>query len=174
MEAYKNQTIILRLAEKIDAEFILKLRLDPRYNQHLSVVDSSLQKQIDWLEKYKLEEKNKTQFYFIIERLDGVRCGTVRVYDLKSNSFCWGSWILNEEKTRTSAFESALQVYNFGFKILGFEKSHFEVRKDNAPVNRFHQKMGAIKTGEDINNNYYSIDEISVDNFFDTFRGKLL
>jgi RimJ/RimL family protein N-acetyltransferase len=174
MEINKNQTIRLRFAEEIDASFILGLRLDNRYNKYLSVVDGDLQKQIDWLRKYKIEERNGKQFYFIIERLDRVRCGTVRIYDLKDESFCWGSWILNEEKTRTSALESAYQVYKFGFKELGLKRSHFDVRKDNVLVNRFHHKMGARKVDEDDDNYYYEIGEGDVDNFFEAFKGKLL
>ena len=82
-----------------------------------------------WIRKYKQDEANGSQFYFIIERLDGTKCGTVRVYDLREDSFCWGSWILNESKTRYSALESAFLVYRFGFEELGFKNSHFDVMK---------------------------------------------
>jgi RimJ/RimL family protein N-acetyltransferase len=170
----RSQSIALRFAEESDAEFILSLRLDEKYNKHLSVVENDIQKQIDWLRKYKIEEKNRVQFYFIIERVDGIRCGTVRIYDLKVDSFCWGSWILNENKSRTAALESAYQVYQFGFEDLGFKKSHFDVRKENITVNKFHQKMGAVKILEDQDNNFYEIHQNSVNKFFESFKGKLL
>lgn len=170
----RSHSVALRFAEESDAEFILGLRLDEKYNKHLSPVEDNIQKQIEWLRKYKIEEKNRSQFYFIIVRADGIRCGTVRIYDLKVDSFSWGSWILNEYKTRTAALESAYQVYQFGFRELGFKKSHFEVRKENIAVNKFHQKMGAIKIAEDQNNNFYEIHENSVNKFFESFRGKLL
>lgn len=159
------KTIRLRFVEVSDAAFILKLRLDDRYNQFLSNVSPEVESQKKWISAYKAEEAEGKQFYFIIERLDGVPCGTVRVYDLREDSFCWGSWILNEEKTRLAALESALLVYRFGFENLGFKKSHFEVMKANEKVLSFHEKMGAAQVSEDVNNIYYEISKESVELF---------
>ena len=83
MISLEGRTVRLRFVEEADAEFILKLRLDEKYNQFLSSVGPDLQSQKDWIKKYKNDEKARKQFYFIIERLDGTSCGTVRVYDLK-------------------------------------------------------------------------------------------
>lgn len=153
----ESKTIRLRLVEESDAEFILKLRLDEKYNQFLSSINPVLQSQKDWIRRYKIDEKTREQFYFIIERLDGTSCGTVRIYDLKKESFCWGSWILNESKTQYAAIESAFLIYEFGFKILGYKKSHFDVRKDNEKVISFHKKMGAIQINEDEQSYYFEI-----------------
>lgn len=117
----------------------------------------SFASQKKWIKSYKIEETAQKQFYFIIERLDGTPCGTVRVYDLKEDSFCWGSWILNDNKTRYAALESAFLVYKFGFETLGFKKCHFDVMKENVKVISFHKKMGAIATGEDDRNYYFNI-----------------
>ena len=168
------KTIRLRLVEEDDAEFILKLRLDGRYNQFLSSVSPDLQAQRSWIKKYKEEEKKGYQFYFIIERIDGVPCGTVRIYDLGVDSFCWGSWILDENKTRYAALESALLVYRFGFEVLDFEKSHFEVMRENIKVISFHEKMGAIQTDEDSENLYFQITRQSVMKINSKFEEKLL
>lgn len=152
----------MRFVEESDAEFILKLRLDERYNQFLSSVNPDVQAQKDWIRKYKADEAAKKQFYFIIERLDGTPCGTVRVYDLREDSFCWGSWILNEDKTRFAAVESAFLVYQFGFDELGFKKSHFDVRKGNDGVISFHKRMGAIQTCESELDYYFEITQEAV------------
>lgn len=144
----QSKTVKLRLIEEQDAEFVLKLRLDDRYNQFLSSVNPSVEAQKEWIKKYKNDESEGIQYYFIIERIDGTPCGTVRIYDLRDNSFCWGSWILNEDKTRYAALESAFLVYQFTFEHLNFTKSHFDVRKGNDRVISFHEKMGAVKTGE--------------------------
>lgn len=157
MISLEGRTVRLRFVEEADAEFILKLRLDEKYNQFLSSVGPDLQSQKDWIKKYKNDEKARKQFYFIIERLDGTSCGTVRVYDLKKDSFCWGSWILNEDKTRYAALESAFLVYKFGFEELSYEKSHFDVMKGNERVISFHRKMGAIETSQDEQNYYFEI-----------------
>jgi len=153
----EHSTISLRLVEVTDAEFILRLRLDDRYNRFLSGVSPDIESQKTWITKYKADEADKKQFYFIIQRLDGTPCGTVRIYDIRSDSFCWGSWILNENKTRFAAIESAFLVYRFGFEQLGFNKCHFDVMKGNDKVISFHKKMGAIQVGEDDANYYYEI-----------------
>lgn len=158
----KSKTIQIRLVEVSDAEFILNIRLDPKYNQFLSAVNPDIRLQKEWIRKYKTDEIEKTQFYFIIERGDGTPCGTVRLYDFRNDSFCWGSWILNENKTRYAALESAFLVYQFGFDELGFNQSHFDVRKGNEKVISFHKKMGAEKTGEDNLNEYFKITKAAV------------
>ncbi len=162
MNELNLKTIRLRLIDIKDAEFVLGLRLDGRYNQFLSVVKPDLIAQRQWILEYKNEELAGRQYYFIIERIDGIPCGTVRIYDIRDDSFCWGSWILNENKTRYSAVESAFLVYDFGFDKLGFNKAHFEVVKQNKRVVSFHKKMGAFEVGEDETNIYFEITRQSV------------
>lgn len=158
------KTIRLRLIEPSDADFIYGLRSDERYNKYLSAVTGGVKEQRCWIEKYKKDEALGKQFYFIVERLDGERCGTIRIYDLKSDSFCWGSWILNKSKTKYAALESAFLIYRYGFDVLGYEKSHFEVMKENKGVIKFHRRMGAIEIGEDKDNLYFEISKQSVVN----------
>ncbi|WP_231974996.1 GNAT family N-acetyltransferase [Pseudomonas pohangensis] len=153
----------MRLIEPSDAEFVLSLRMDARYNQFLSAVAPDVAAQREWIDRYKRAEADGSQFYFIIERNDGAPCGTIRVYDLRDDSFCWGSWILNDSKTRFSALESAFLIYEFGFNVLKFSKSHFEVMKGNERVISFHKKMGAKVTGEDEQNLYFEITQESVE-----------
>lgn len=169
----ESKNIRLRLVEESDAEFILSLRLDDRYNTFLSKVSPDLASQQAWIRKYKQDEANGSQFYFIIERLDGTKCGTVRVYDLREDSFCWGSWILNESKTRYSALESAFLVYRFGFEELGFKNSHFDVMKGNDGVIGFHKKMGAQVVSEDRDNFYFTIDKAAVDSTYARLKDKI-
>lgn len=170
----ESNTVRLRLVEESDAEFILKLRLDKKYNQFLSSVSPNLQSQKNWIRNYKNDEKIKKQFYFIIERIDGVPCGTVRIYDLKENSFCWGSWILNEDKTHYAALESAFLVYKFGFKMLGYKRSHFDVMKGNEKVISFHKKMGAKEIDTDQQNRYFEITDHAVYEMQERLADKLL
>ncbi|MFC1237543.1 GNAT family N-acetyltransferase [Vibrio sp. F74] len=157
MRNLESKTIKLRLVEVEDADYILSLRRDKRYNSFISKVDDDVSAQKSWIEAYKINEKNQDEFYFIIERTDGTKCGTVRLYDFIKNSFCWGSWILDENKTRFSAIESAFLVYKFGFEVLGFEQSHFEVDKKNKKVISFHNKMGANLVKTDSINDYFVI-----------------
>lgn len=167
------KTVRIRLVEERDAEFILNLRLDEKYNNFLSKVEDDIEAQRKWIQKYKAEECEGKQYYFIIERNDGVSCGTVRIYDIRDDSFCWGSWILNHEKTRYAAIESALLVYKYGFEVLGFAKSHFDVMKMNTKVIDFHKKFGAKVVGEDSENYYFEITKIDVEQTVEKFEGIL-
>lgn len=169
----ESKSIRLRFVEDPDAEFILSLRLDDRYNTFLSSVSPDVEAQKKWIRKYKDDERNGIQYYFIIERLDGTPCGTVRIYDIRNDSFCWGSWILNEKKTRYAALESAFLVYEFGFNQLGFKKSHFDVMKGNKGVIKFHTRIGAVKTSEDEINDYFEITEEAVEKAKENLADKI-
>lgn len=73
----------LRLVLPDDAAYIYDLRMDPAYNSHLSAVTGAVQDQRGWIETYKTREAARTEYYFVIERTDGVCCGVVRLYDIK-------------------------------------------------------------------------------------------
>jgi hypothetical protein len=133
-----------------DAEFILSLRTDEAKNQHLPPVADDLGAQRQWLSRYA---SDPTQAYFIIEADDPV--GTVRIYDPQGSSFAWGSWILRGAPFN-SAMESALMTYATGL-AMGFDRSHFEVAQGNEWVWKFHEEMGAIRTGDDDHSFHYSM-----------------
>lgn len=141
-----------------DAEFILSLRLDPAKNQHLSATSPDREAQEQWLRRYAQDEE---QVYFIIEDRAGKRVGTVRLYDRRGPSFCWGSWILSDQAPQSSAVESTLMVYSFALE-LGFTRSHFDVRKANEKVWHYHERLGATRVAEDEDTYYYEIGEDEV------------
>lgn len=148
----------MRLATPDDAAFIYSLRINDSFNKYLSVVNGGVENQRTWLTAYKQREADKQEFYFIIcRKKDGLPIGTVRLYDfqLEKKSFCWGSWVLGSNKTTFSALESALLVYMIAFFELGFERSHFDVRRGNVRVVDFHKKFNAA-----------IIDENELDFFF--------
>ncbi|MEC9703943.1 GNAT family N-acetyltransferase, partial [Escherichia marmotae] len=96
-----------------DAEFIYSLRIDSRLSKHISTINGTVIDQARWIEDYKKREENNEEFYFIIKRTDNdKKIGTIRLYDItKDDGFCWGSWILNEDKMKSSAIESAYLIY---------------------------------------------------------------
>lgn len=150
-----GRSIRFRFVEDSDADFILKLRLDPRLNRFISPSENNLSKQVAWIQNYKHREKNGTEYYFIIETKDLEPIGTVRIYDFQDKSFCWGSWILAVGAPATAAIESALLIYHIGFDIIGFTQSHFDVRIENERVCSFHEKFGAKKVRSDHLDNFY-------------------
>lgn len=140
----------MRTVEIEDANFIFLMRQNQSKTKFLSKVSGTVESQKEWIIQYKIKENGMKEFYFIIESKSAEKLGLVRLYDFQNDSFCWGSWLIKDEAPKTTAIESALQVYEFGFYNLGFEKSHFDVRKANDKVIAFHQRFGAkiIKENE--------------------------
>ena len=149
-----GKNINLRTVEIADAEFIFNLRQNTKRTEHLNKIDGTIEDQQIWIKNYKTRENENKEFYFVIESKKGDKLGLVRVYDLQNDSFCWGSWLIKESAPKSTAIESALQIYEFGFKTLNYHQCHFDVRKNNEKVIAFHQRFGAKITNED-NLNYY-------------------
>mgnify|MGYP005990871159 CR=1 FL=1 len=144
-----GKNINLRTVEVTDASFIFEMRNNEIKTKFLSKVSGTIKSQEDWIVSYKEREKNKQEFYFIIESKNCKKLGLVRMYDFKDDSFCWGSWLIKEDAPKTTAIESALQIYEFAFFKLKFNKSHFDVRKENKKVISFHKRFGATILTED-------------------------
>lgn len=146
-----GKTLIFRDATTSDAPFILSLRTDSNKARHISHTSSDINKQVSWLDDYACKDD---QAYFIIENQVGESLGTVRLYDPQGDSFCWGSWIVKDGAPQSAAIESALMVYAYAIDHLGFRAAHFDVRKDNESVWRFHERFGAERVGEDEQQQY--------------------
>lgn len=139
-----------------DAEFICGLRADPSLNRHLSPTSPSVDDQRAWIARYKADEQQGRQCYYVIRRTDdSTRCGVVRLYDIGQGRFTWGSWILGANKPDKAALESAVMVYRIGFDALALERAVFDVRNDNGHVLEFHRRFGASETGRDDENTYF-------------------
>jgi RimJ/RimL family protein N-acetyltransferase len=138
-----GKNINMRTVELGDAEFIFNMRQNQDKTKYLSKVTGTVEAQKEWIKKYKQREDQQKEFYFVIESKSEEKLGLGRMYDFQNDSFCWGSWLIKEDAPKTTAIESALQIYEFGFYKLEFEKSHFDVRKENDKVIAFHQRFGA-------------------------------
>jgi RimJ/RimL family protein N-acetyltransferase len=138
-----GRNINMRTVQVEDAEFIFIMRQNESKTKYLSKVTGTIESQKEWIKSYKLREEEKEEFYFIIESKNEEKLGLVRMYDFKNDSFCWGSWLIKEAAPKSTAIESALQIYEFAFYKLNFDKSHFEVQKGNEKVIAFHQRFGA-------------------------------
>jgi RimJ/RimL family protein N-acetyltransferase len=153
-----GKDLILRNAMQSDAEFILKLRTDSFKGKFLSKTRNNIAGQREWLKRY---EQDASQVYLIITDKNGETYGTVRLYDAKSESFCWGSWILKQGSPVSFSIESALMVYHFALS-LGFTESHFDVRKGNESVWRFHERFGAVRIAETDDDYLYTITQSAI------------
>ncbi len=136
----------LRLVQPEDAAYIHGLRTDPTYNGHLSTVTGTMEDQRCWIESYKTREAAGSEYYFVIERKDGVRCGVVRLYDITGDQFTWGSWILGHNKPRKAALESAILSFGVGFETLGCDFANVDVRVKNTHAEAFYRRLGMTET----------------------------
>lgn len=140
-----NKTIVeksdikLSLIEKNDAEFILSLRLNERLQRFISKTDSDLSLQIEWIEKYKLREARREEFYFKCQDLGGNNLGTTRIYNFKGDTFELGSWIFTPS-AGSKAIIADILTKEYAFESLGFNFCTFDVRKLNKNVLKYHRQ----------------------------------
>ena len=135
------------------------LRTNPSYNMHLSEVRGTVEDQRRWIENYKAREAKGTELYYIIERLDGTRCGTVRLYDIMENEFTWGSWILDHNKPQKAALESAVLSFGIGFGQLQRQVALIDVRTDNERALKFYRRLGMQEVDHDDQDTYFTYDQ---------------
>lgn len=147
----RGRSVLFREVTLNDAPFILKIRQDPELGQYLSPTPAGEEKQREFIRAY-FEKEN--EFYFIIMDPAKNPIGTIRIYDIQGDSFCWGSWILIPGAPQRASVESIFRLFDFAFNSLGYKKSHFDVRKKNLRVATFYKRMGAIITSEDHVNLY--------------------
>ncbi|MGJ8561819.1 MAG: GNAT family N-acetyltransferase [Litorimonas sp.] len=146
IEWIEGPSLVLRLVQPEDAQYLFDLRTDTAYNEHLSRVDGLVADQRRWIEDYKLREAERQELYYIIERHDGTRCGTVRLYEISDENFTWGSWILDQAKPRKAALESAVLSFGVGFQMLDLKFARIDVRKKNSHAEAFYRRLGMSET----------------------------
>ena len=149
----------VREVKVLDADYLYSLRTNEGYSKYISKVSNGVEAQQKYIRQYEQDnESRRTSFYFIFEnKITNMRCGTVRIYNFEHEIFEWGSWILDENKSRYAALETAILVYEFAFNALGFDKSEFEVNKENSGVVSYHKRTGAEVIGEDETNYYFRV-----------------
>lgn len=155
LERIQGLRLRLRLITPDDADYVYNLRMDAAYNQHLSEVRGTADDQRRWIEGYQERETAGREYYYVIERLDGQRCGVVRLYDIGEESFTWGSWILDHNKPPKAALESAVLSFGVGFNQLDKHRALVDVRTQNKRALAFYVRFGMQPVGEDEQNIYF-------------------
>lgn len=141
----QGKYVCIRDVELDDAEFILSLRCDKTKAKYLHKTEYDILKQQEYIKSY--QSKND-EWYFIIERNNHQKIGTYRIYDLKEDSFCIGSWLMIDGCSPSEVMEGEYLVKMFAFNTTGFDKFHFDVRKENKKVVQYHKMLGAKIVGE--------------------------
>lgn len=156
LQRITGPNLTLRLVQSGDAAYIHALRSDKRYNLHLSPTSNNVDDQRQWIEAYKLREDVGSEYYYMIERKDGLRCGLVRLYDIGAENFTWGSWILDENKPSKAALESAVLSFGIGFDLLKKSTALVDVRVANERAVSFYRRFGMTEIAIDDQNIYFT------------------
>jgi RimJ/RimL family protein N-acetyltransferase len=151
----EGPNLTLRLIRPDDAEYVHGLRTNPAYNRHLSEVRGTAEDQRRWIDAYKAREGALRELYYVIERKDGTRCGVVRLYDLTPDSFTWGSWILDHNKTPKAALESAVLSFGIGFDGRDRPQAYVDVRIGNEKAHAFYVRFGMTEIRRDDQDIYF-------------------
>lgn len=146
IQRVEGPNLTLRLIQPEDAAYVYGLRTNPEYSAYLSEVTGTVDDQRRWIEGYKAREADLREFYYVIERKEGIRCGLVRLYDIEADRFTWGSWILDENKPPKAALESAVLSFGVGFEGLGRDLAQVDVRIDNTHAEAFYRRFGMTET----------------------------
>ena len=154
---FKKYGIIQRFVDESDAEFILQLRKDAKLSRFLSKTDPDFNNQIEWIKCYKEREKKKLEYYFITVNEDGERFGVVRLYNIKENFFTAGSWLFKQNAPIHYSILSDIMNREFGFSVIGSDYCHFDVRKSNKSVIKYHNRFNPELIDEDDLNYYFRL-----------------
>ena len=141
----KGKLVNIRTVEETDAAFILSLRCDEEKSKFLHPTENNLSKQVQYINTHKSLDN---EWYFIITNKQNKPIGTYRIYDLRKDSFCIGSWLMVKGATAGEVLEGDFLAKTLGFEKTGFSKFHFDVRKANKKVVKYHLLMGAQIVGE--------------------------
>ncbi len=151
---------IFMLVEEHDAEFIFKLRTNPKLSRFIHKVSNNVNDQVRWIRDYKVRELKGDEFYFLsIDSESGRRQGLNRIYNFRDNSYELGSWLYSPDNDISKSILGDIAVKEIAFDFLRFEICTFEVRKGNKSVLRYHQSYLPEFAGEDEENYYFRLDK---------------
>lgn len=140
----------VRLVREEDAEFIVKLRTDPKLSRFLNKTDNDINKQKEWIREYKEREAEAKDYYFIFFK-DGKPIVLDRLYNIDWGhlSYTIGSWIGVPGTDFDSVMTCSVIIGEIAQEILGLLVCLYDVRKGNAQVLNYHRNiMRAMQYGE--------------------------
>lgn len=152
----------VRFVNETDAEFIVRLRTDPKLSRFLHPTSPDVSLQQQWITRYRERQHNGEDFYFMFEKPVGVRAGVCRIYDIEADSFTIGSWLFAPEAPAGAAILADIITRETAFARFPNKSLRFDVRKGNTNVLRYQATFHPTLLGEDDLNYYY---ELSHDNF---------
>ncbi len=145
-----------RFVQEEDASFLVQLRTDPIKAKYISTTDTDVEKQRLWIREYKIREKSKSEFYFIVTDEENIEFATYRLYNRTKDSIEIGSFISIPLYSKPiNIVKVDIIMKSYVFDILGYNSLNFEVRKENKSVVNYHKKFEPNLINEDDQNFYF-------------------
>lgn len=146
----------VRLVTEEDAAFILSLRNNPKLSRFIHETDNDVEKQKEWIRKYKIREMEGLDYYFIYF-LDSVPIGVNRIYDIQESWATGGNWLCIPGLEPQQSIATSIINRDVIFEVLGLLEDRFDVRKGNKHVIKMHKMFGAEITGESEFDYYFTL-----------------
>jgi hypothetical protein len=166
--------LFARLVEESDAQFIIDLRCSD-HAKYMNTIPNDLNKQIDWIRKYKERERQGLDYYFVFYK-DDHPLGLYRIYDIRGEVFSSGSWVFTKDSPIGAAFIAQVICREIAFDDLGLEKEEVAtaVHVDNTNVLRYNLYMGMKDIGRAMTEKgeYISLGLTKAD--FNKYKGRAL
>ena len=153
---YCKYGIEARLCVESDAEFILSIRTDAHHTRFIHSTENDLNKQIEWIRRYKDREAEGREYYFIYTK-NGVPFGMSRVYNIYEYYGTSGSWLCKPNNDPKDSLATYLMMHDVMFGDMGLDLLIFDVRRENKKVWRMHESFGANRIGESGLDFYFSL-----------------
>jgi hypothetical protein len=148
-----------RFVQEEDASFLVQLRTDPIKAKYISTTDTDIEKQRLWIREYKIREKSKSEFYFIVTDEENVEFATYRLYNRTEDTIEIGSFIsIPAYSNPINIVKVDIIMKSYVFDILGYNSLNFEVRKENKAVILYQRKFRPKLFKEDNENYYFMLD----------------
>lgn len=140
---YDKYGIHARFVTEDDAEFIIKLRTDPRLSRFIHDTDSDVQKQREWIRNYKVREAGGKEYYFLVSN-KGIPAGLIRMYNIHDKTFTVGSVIMDKDAPIHCVLAATIMVKEIAFEVLDMElEDSFDgVHVDNKQVVKLNLSWG--------------------------------
>ena len=139
-----------RLVNENDADFITKIRTNPKVRNYLHQTSADVEEQKKWIRKYKERERWGVDYYFIYYKNE-TPFGVNRIYNIQEDgTFTTGSLVFDDNVPYESVVAATIIIKEIAFEELGLNYSDCSdgVHKDNKKVIKLCEMFGTVFTGQ--------------------------
>lgn len=140
-EKIEGNFVDLRIAEEKDAKFTLKIRQSIKNTKYMPRIDVDIDTQIKWI---KNQADSNDCYFFVIERKNGEKIGTVSLYNIIENEGETGRLIVNG--IQIESVETCILFHDFCFRKAGMDYVYAKIEEDNIAALGFAARAGAYET----------------------------